>query len=230
MLAAEYLLESHDVLIDWAEAVSLSSRDGYKHVVIQKAANMLAQSDPKRASQWIEGFLDRDYSRGVPGLIAKRWIERGDPAAAMEWLLGFSDDQIRSNSVSGAMSRWAELDLKAAQNWLRPSTPRKELDPTVEAMVMHDFRADPESALEWAGQVHDPELRRKLIVGTGRYWLNIEPIPAGRWVEDSEYAEEIRSEVWQEPTKPKRQPAVTEHRVSESRLETIHEFDRVKEA
>jgi hypothetical protein len=227
-LAAEFMSEGAESLIGWVDSISRKAKDDYKAEAFQKAANMLAQVDPIRASQWIEPHLSKNYSDKSPLLIAKRWVERGDPDAAVEWLLSLPADQIRPNSVPGAMDRWRDLDADAANEWLRVSTPDEGLDRAVMAVARKDSFADPISALDWAERIQDPKQRKQLIVSTLQYWLSVEPDNAEQWIENSELAEDVRTEIRQGPKVPFRERNNRSQFLQQSGFEAIPGSDRVK--
>jgi hypothetical protein len=163
-------------------------------------------------------------------LIARRWVEREDPKAAVEWLLSLPADQIRSNSVPGAIDRWRDLDTDAANEWLRASTPDEALDGAVMNVARKGSFADPISALEWAEQIQDPKQRKLLIVSTLQYWLSVEPDNAEEWIENSELAEDVRTEIRQPPKIPFREMNNRPPFLQQSGFEAIPGSDRVKGA
>jgi hypothetical protein len=176
----------------WAEAIPDDAADHYKRTVFEKAANVLAAVDPPRAAEWIEGHLEHDYAAGAPHLIIRRWVGAGEPVAALEWAQGLPKGGARDDPVRAAFDRWMQTDLDGARAWLLNVAPAPGLDQAVRAMVRQTIRGEPKTAIEWAQRIHDPDLRRRVLIGVGNRWWRKDPDAANAWMAESGLDEETR--------------------------------------
>jgi hypothetical protein len=187
--------EGPEGVIRWAEAIPHDAVDHYKQTVFEKAANVLAAVDPPRAAEWIEGHLEHDYAVGAPHLIMRRWVGAGEPIAALEWARGLPRGGVRDDPVRTGFDRWMQTDLEAARAWLLGAVPAERLDQAVRAMVRQNVRGEPKTAIEWAQRIHDPDLRRSVLIGVGNRWWRNDPDAANAWMAKSGLDEETREAI-----------------------------------
>jgi hypothetical protein len=196
LLTIELMRESPDAVIRWAEGIANDAPGSYKSTAFQKAANILASTDPVRASEWIETHLDAAYAAGTPAVIGQRWLEI-DPPAALEWLTslprGDHDKALRTTLLT-----WLNREPAYAADWVREASPAVGLDVPVELMISRD-RHDPQAALDWAQRIHHPIAKRRAVLRLGRRWLRRDPDAAKHWLEQSELSPKMKSAVLDPP-------------------------------
>ena len=76
---------------------------------------------------------------------------------------------------------WAELQPLAASQWVKRNLSESWIDPIVASLATTVVQDDPPAAMVWAGQIQDPELRRKTITTALAIWQKLDPIAASAW-------------------------------------------------
>jgi hypothetical protein len=197
LLTIELMRQSPDEVIRWVESIENAAPGAYKTMAFQKAANILASSDPAFASSWIETHFGQGYVEKAPGLIGRRWLEI-DPEAALEWLTslprGAYDEDVKST-----LRIWLNQAPEDAQAWVRDASPAAGLDPLIEIMISRN-KDDPRAALDWSQRIHDPATRQRTVLLLGRKWLRRDPDAAKHWIEESGLSQQMKSSLLKHPT------------------------------
>jgi len=191
-LTTELMRDGPDAVIAWVEAIPDDAVGRYKKIAFQKASNVLATVDPSGTARWIEGHLQHEYSGFAAASIAKRWVEK-DPATAIEWLLSLPEGSAETQAVPRTFNDWLAQNPGEAEAWLREASPSQPTDELVRVLVSRDRTLDPAAALEWAGQIHDPRVQRKVMIGVARDWYHKKPEQAGIWLAESGLSDDYRA-------------------------------------
>ena len=192
-LAWELAKDGPEAVIRWAEGVpDLSKR--YKAGVFLKASSTLASSDPAGAARWLAGHLDQDYADGVLKVVARSWAGRDAPAA-LGWLTSLPAGERRDGTVSNAFSVWHELSPREAEHWLSAETPAAPLDPAVRVVVTGVRRESPRIAMNWALALHDPDMRRRVVVNVGRSWIRRDAPAAEGWLAQADLPADLEQAI-----------------------------------
>jgi len=190
-LINEILKGGPDALIAWADAIPVDAERQFKRATFQKSVNAMARIAPARASEWIDGQLDRRYASDAPRLAALRWLEQ-DPAAAMDWIVTLPEGNRGANLVKRNFKSWMKIDFGAAQKWARGASPAAGVDPVVRVLVRHYFDRRPAQAMEWARRIHTSEVRVRVQTSAGRAWLNTDREAFMAWLPESGLKAQVR--------------------------------------
>ena len=183
-LINEVLKGGPDALIAWADEIPVDAERQFKRATFQKAANAMARIAPVRASEWVQGHLDRRYAGEASKLVALRWLEQ-DPASAINWVVTLPEGHSSSDLVKRAFRSWLKMNPDAAQKWARAASPAAGVDPAVRVLVRNSFEQQPAQAMEWAHRIHTPEVRLRVLTSAGRAWLQADPDGFMAWLPES---------------------------------------------
>ena len=200
-LTVALMREGPEFVIQWADAIPDEAPGNYKSAAFQKAGITLVSVDPKFASRWIEGHLDREYSARALSSIGSQWVVQ-DSLAALSWLIGLPASGAVKKAVISSFGIWLKRNPEAAADWLLSTSPAEPVDPAIQVLIRRKSGTDPGAALVWAQRIHDPILRRRVLKNTGQSWFRRDPEATKKWLSETELPEEIETEI-QNPPKRK---------------------------
>ncbi len=149
----------------------MENMDGEKdrNWLLRSLAESLSEFDVTEAARWASS-LPEDDREHVLKHVLKEWSSR-EPEAAMPWILQLSaDDPVRENMMRDAVWNWARANAQDAAAWLaqQPVSPEKDNALTGFSYSLAPF--SPMTAMEWAGQVADPEKQKTTQLFVMRLW------------------------------------------------------------
>ena len=118
--------------------------------------------------------------------VMDRWAIL-DPRTLANFAIQLPADSNRNYALSAALAEWTNQDLAAASAWLNQLEPSAELDAGVSAITTRQplMAHRPETAVNWAESVFDPELRSQTLAAIVREWAKADHSAAQRYAETS---------------------------------------------
>jgi hypothetical protein len=153
---------------------------------VMRITTQLFQQDPQRAKEWANSLSTTEARRTANSFLVNQMAET-DPKGASEWAASLPED-VRSRTLSAAISRWARNDLRAAGEWINrlDGAIRDEAVSTYSAVAAN---SDPAAGLTWAATLSDPKLRSSTVARIVTSWLRRSPADARAWVQNSSLPE-----------------------------------------
>jgi len=203
LYARALLRRGPETLLAWADAVPVDANDGFKATAVLKAAHTLAHQDPLRAKDWIEGQVGQSYAARVAPAVVRQWA-KSDPEAALEWSRTLPSAVDRDRAVGQAYRAWLQLAPEEATEWLRANTPSASLDSALRILMQSALNKSPERAMEWAERMETPEKREQSVREAAIRWKRVDSDAMEAWLADAAISDELRQEIIETPTGPKR--------------------------
>jgi hypothetical protein len=180
--AAEAYVNSHLDTIGIGAAMNITSQ--------------LFRRDPQQAKDWASRLPTPEARRNADSYIAMQMANL-DPKGASEWAASLPDD-VRSQVLSGTISKWARTDRAAAEQWinnLNGTTRDEAIGAYSSTMGFHD----PAAGLTWAASVSDPKIRSATVERIVRNWMRRSPGDATTWIQNSTLAESEKTRLLAPP-------------------------------
>ena len=182
--------------VRWAE--SLPDGD-IKISALHRVATDFTQSDPVAAAKWAEGISGDDAAVKVVHEVSDEWAE-SDPRAALDWLNTLEAGEARTAGMSAALAEWVKRgDPMEASKYLAELPGSPERDSAVGGFARVLARSDPQSAVQWAETIEEPEIRAKTLVETGRMWMHRDATAASAWLEGGSVSVELAEKITARP-------------------------------
>lgn len=142
------------------------------------------------------GQLDDAHSSGPesPQVLLRRWAEK-EPASAAAWAAQVTG-RFRGEALEQVAIAWADLDLRAACQWVGSLPEDSGKEPAVLGVANEAARIDPQTALELAGSLPPSQARDNALVHAISQWTAIDASGAAAWassVDDSNLRERLVS-------------------------------------
>ncbi len=143
----------------------------------------LGTVDPANAIAWAN-TLDSSTARSAALVsVASAWA-RGDAADASHWAASLPpDDPARAEALGGALSYWVASDAAQASAWVR-TLPDADQPRALLAVTPTLAQNDPASAVAWAQDFTNEDIRALALDGVITRWADNDPPAAARWVAD----------------------------------------------
>jgi hypothetical protein len=124
--------------------------------------------DLKSATSWADSLPDGKLKSYAQAEITKQYASK-DPQAAVSWLATqeSSSDNMKG-SYYNAFSAWAGKDATAAGDYISTMPDSSNKDSAIIGLSVNLVNKDPQLALEWAGNINEPENRSKMLMYTGQ--------------------------------------------------------------
>jgi hypothetical protein len=194
---ASYVIARRKMLRDgaeatfrWAEALPDDDRM-FKLNLYRRIVSVGARVDLPATLEWTLRQLEGPYADGLPQRLGQRWA-REDGRAALEWLESLPPGQNRDDGVREAFRTWMKLEPAGAEAFLQERGAVPWLDPAISIWAKQLSITEPETAVEWAIQLTEPELRNGTVTVAAREWLLIDEAAANAWLDAADLPPEVK--------------------------------------
>jgi hypothetical protein len=133
--------------------------------------NLAGRGSIDAAEQWLSlQEIPRETLQSIEREMARIWAEK-NPRDAVEWLLAKSAPAEGGHRLRDVIHLWAEWEPTNCAQWLREQLSHgAEVDQAVDMFARTVARKDPATALDWAAQISDPELRSRTAGALGELY------------------------------------------------------------
>ncbi len=127
---------------------------------------------------WLTARTDPAERESLALALAGR-TRTADPKGTADWLMSLEGTpEQRGKRLNAAVNSWASQAPNACGNWLNSQALGPEADDALINFARVAAKDDPESAVAWAGRIHDPGRRASLIEQYLRRWHSRSPAAA----------------------------------------------------
>ena len=142
-----------------------------KDQMLADVATQMAESDPVAAAALAvqsvpTGKLQDDAVVG----IVERWTQQ-NPTQAANWVAQFPSGNLQQDALANLISLWTAQNWQAPAQWLEKLPNGSLRDTAVEDFAVRAAIFDKSTALVWAGEISDPNLRSQVINQLGQNQL-----------------------------------------------------------
>jgi len=171
------LAQGPDAARAWISALT---DDSLRNGSMLRAAEQLAQSDPKATADWLLANPGEATKRRLDNVLAT-WAS-SDKSAAVAYFEALPKGEERSNALRGIISAISSQDPTAAAAVLDRHA-ADVTDGAFQTFVWHSFGSDPALALNYVGRIADPGSQERMYSRTLDSWLNRDPVAAQAWIQ-----------------------------------------------
>jgi hypothetical protein len=171
--------------IDWLEGLELEAET--KAELRNFVVSAWAPYEPQAAMQWVLAQPEQQQAAAIDRL-SESWSDT-DPQAAVNFAANLNSGAKREALLLSAFKKWLSADSAAASSWLASAQLHKDFDP-----LISEFATQPsvnngqvKAALDWAGKVHDPELRLSTVTSILSAFKQKDPSAASAYLQDIAY-------------------------------------------
>ncbi len=104
-----------------------------------------------------------------------------DLATRFSWYLSGFPDNDRMNGIDPLVSHWTKFDFNATAKWLGDLSPSNERDTAIAAFVSEVVTTEPPSAVDWAQEIADLEIRATVLTQLFQTWRAADEEAATRY-------------------------------------------------
>jgi hypothetical protein len=170
-----------DAALAWLDNLQVSNQDHTRSTVVAQ----WAQSDPAAAATYVSSLPTFPSSGGYNSImaqtVASTWA-RTDPRAACAWAQKLSGDN-KQAALQSAMVAWGRDDPHAvAALWSQLDSDPKTQSFLVPCVASALTKADPQTALLWAGQITSGPLRESALQSVLSGWAQTDPAAAAAYL------------------------------------------------
>lgn len=155
---------------------------------------IISKNGVDAAREWAALLSDSNISKGAISEIADEWSEQ-NPVAALEWVMSQSDESTRQSSLYQVWRNMAQgsgnVDPFSAAEEINTMPESSDKDYALSGYAAGARRLYPETAIEAALGISDPELREETIITSASYYLRREPEAANTWLETSGLSDDL---------------------------------------
>ncbi|MEI6655149.1 MAG: hypothetical protein WCP45_10305 [Verrucomicrobiota bacterium] len=168
--------------------ISALSDESLRNGSMMRAAEQLAQVDPKGTADWLVAN---------PGEAAKRRMDdvlgiwaNSDEKAAVAYFEALPKGENRSEALRGVVTAIATQDAGAAAKMLNRYA-SDVTDGTLQSFVWHSLGSDPALALTYVGRISNPGEQDRIYNRALDTWLSRDPAAAGAWMQKNTLPENV---------------------------------------
>jgi hypothetical protein len=136
----------------------------------QMMLSQWAMVAPEQAVAWMRTQPQSEQAdlRESMGMM----LMMSDPKQGANLMLEGATDENRARSYARIVSQWANMDTNAAGTWLKEQPQGPHLDEARHSFVNAASEKDPQTAMEWAATITNPDLRVGATATAYQAWLN----------------------------------------------------------
>ena len=159
-----------------------------RRLLLAGALTVIAHEDPALAIAWLPRAREAGVDTSTFAMrIAGAWGHY-DPRAAMEWARTLTDKKENHQALRRVSDEWYRTDHSGFIEWLSIQGDDSSVDLARSFTVRQDVHNAPldvdwSALLERAGQIVDPNSRRKDRLWLLQLWTYLSPMEATSWVE-----------------------------------------------
>ncbi|MGK0190658.1 MAG: hypothetical protein ACI9R3_006488 [Verrucomicrobiales bacterium] len=135
-------------------------------VAKQELFSKLAETSPELA---LELAADGLSPGSAASALAVGWAKI-DPAGAADWALGYDP-----SSVPASLSTWMLSDAEGAERWILANDLGTAQSSALRVLANHLSHKEPQSALNYALQIENPQMRERTLLDVARTWYTNDP-------------------------------------------------------
>lgn len=196
-IASEVLEGGIEEAASWVTTISDSQ---LKEGALNRVIDQYKREDLDAAADWVATMSGESYANDSIREIAEQMAETA-PQKALAWAEALAEDA-QPQVYREALNEWAKSDPAAASEYLLAMTDSTERDQGISGLTSTLQREEPESAIIWAQEISDPQLKESTLIDVARTWYNSgDQAAAGAWLETSGLSTEAVEKVIAEPTR-----------------------------
>lgn len=159
-----------------------------RRLLMAGALTVIAHEDPALAIEWLPRAREAGIDTSTFAMrIAGSWGHH-DPRAAIEWAQSLTDEKERNHALRRASDQWYAKDRPGFIEWLSTQGEDPNIDAARSFTVRQDVHDAPldvdwSALLERAGQITNPDQRRRDRLWLLQLWNYLSPMEATVWVE-----------------------------------------------
>jgi hypothetical protein len=154
------------------------------------------------AIAWM-GSLPEDLRGGAISEIAAAYA-REDLDGAIAWASENADDPKANKALAKVTGRWANMDPRAASEYLAELPASAGKDAAVEGFSTRLASEDPASAAVWATTIQNKRLRERTVARIAQSWARSDEAAARAWIHEQGLSDKAFKNVKQKPLKPRK--------------------------
>jgi hypothetical protein len=139
------------------------------------------------AITWM-GSLPEDLRGGAINEIAAAYA-REDLDGAIAWASENTEDPKANKALAKVTGRWADMDPRAASEYLAELPASVGKDAAVEGFATRLASEDPASAAVWATTIQDERLRQRTVSRIAQSWARSDEAAARAWIREQGLSE-----------------------------------------
>ena len=179
------LAQGSDAARAWISALSDESlRNGS----MMRAADQMAQSDPKATADWLLANPGEASKRSLDNVLGV-WAAN-DEKAAVAFFQALPAGESRSNALRGVITAVASDNPSAAATMIE-RYPADVTEGTLQSFIWHSFGSDPALAINYIGRISDPGSQERMYSRTLDNWLSRDPAAAQTWMQQNTLPENV---------------------------------------
>ena len=168
--------------------ISALTDDSLRNGSMMRAADQMAQTDPKGTADWLLANPGEATKRSLDNVLAT-WAS-SDKAAAVAYYEALPKGEERSNALRGVISAISSQDPAAAATMIDRHA-ADVTDGALQTFVWHSFGSDPALALNYVSRISDPGNQERMYSRTLDNWLNRDPASAQAWMQQNALPENV---------------------------------------
>jgi len=173
------LAQGTDAARAWISALT---DDSLRNGSMMRAADQMAQTDPKGTADWLLANPGEATKRNLDNVLAA-WAT-ADKTAAVAYYEALPKGEERGNALRGVISAISGQDPAAAAGMIN-SHPADITDGTIQTFVWHSFGSNPALALNYVGSIADPGNQENMYNHSLDRWLSRDPASAQAWIQQN---------------------------------------------
>lgn len=150
--------------------------------------DIITRNGIEAAQNWVSHLPVGKVSSDAVGEIADEWSEV-DPEAALEWAMTHQNEEVRQDALFNVWRNMASgeagSDPFQVAERINAMPASSDKDFALYGFASGTRRQFPESSIEAAASISDPELRERSVIRSAASFLRSNPTQAREWIESS---------------------------------------------
>ncbi len=168
--------------------ISALADDSLRNGSMMRAAEQLAQIDPKGTADWLVANPGEAAKRRMDDVLGI-WTNTNEKAA-VAYFEALPKGESRSEALRGVITAIATQDANAAAKMINRYS-SDVTDGTLQSFVWHSLGNDPSLALSYIGRISNPGEQDRMYNRALDTWLSRDPTSAQAWMQKNALPENV---------------------------------------
>lgn len=187
LASGEWASRDPAAAVEWARGIS---EGPMRETALAAIATAWAESEPALAARLaVESLTPGKTQNDAAVSIVQQWTVR-NPAEAGSWIANFPEGELRETALTAFVKTWADRDLEQAGRWVTDATlSDSSRDAAIAAYTGKALTQSPDTAIQWANQIKNANLRLRNLEVIGENWMASDPAAARVWIAKAPFSE-----------------------------------------
>jgi hypothetical protein len=173
--------------IEWANGLP----EAEKTLAMSQLLSAWANQNPLEAGKFVARLPSGEMQSRAAMSVVSSWANQS-PDQTAAWVLQFPEGDLREQGIREVVNIWTMNDSEGARDWAKGLAEGATRDAALKSFAESIAYWSPDKAAAVVGLIDDPQKREQSMEVTMRFWAEMDPASARKWLASLNVNEELK--------------------------------------